>query len=365
MSIESFVGPHAKIPIIIRDDDTNFFTRPQMLDSLYSQVWQEGFKVSLSVVPNQRGIDDGCIPPEMRKTQSDFPLSDNKELVKFLKTKVENKSIEILQHGFYHKNMENGRGEFSQELNAKANIEEGRRILSEVFEIEPRFFVPPFDDISKTNLESVIKIGMIPIYRNTKFDAFLRSTFVPRFLKSFVFKVVMKRYRNLPTLPKPVDLNLSKRGIAWSLPDMQFGKLKSFESLLDFVAAFIESCTISRKPICVLNHYYTYFYDWQNEITNDELFKTWLTMMKSLAEMTDTWKTTFSDLFDRQNRIEKLRIAKTGSKISLESNDFIEDFSFRINGKLQRDTNLVIDDQTMIATVKQVKPQSVSVFYEK
>src|SRR6476659_5791271 len=157
MSIESFVGPHAKITILLRDDDTNFFTRPQMLDSIYSQAWEDGFKVSLSVVPNQSGIDDVCIPPEMRKTHSDYPLSDNKELVKFLKTRVDNKSIEILQHGFYHKNAENRRGEFSQGLNAKTNMEQGRRMLREVFEIEPRFFVPPFDDISKTNLELVVK----------------------------------------------------------------------------------------------------------------------------------------------------------------------------------------------------------------
>ena len=365
MSIESFVGPHAKIPIVIRDDDTNFFTRPQMLDCLYSQVWKDGFKVSLSVVPNQSGIDDGCIPPEMRKTQSDYPISGNEELVKFLKTGVDNKTIEILQHGFYHKNMENGRGEFSRGLNAKTNIEQGRRILSEAFEMEPKFFVPPFDDVSKKNLEKVIKIGMIPIYRNTKFDAFLRLKFVPYLIKSLVFKAVMKRYINLPTLPKPVNLKFGKLGISWSLPDRQFGRLTSFESLLDFVANFIERSKITRKPIFILNHYHTYFYDWESTITNKELFKTWLTMMKSLAEITDTWKTTFSDLYDRQNRIEKLRIAKTGSKISLESNDFIEDFSFRINGKLQRNTNLVLDDETMIATVKQVKPQSLSVFYEK
>ena len=88
-------------------------------------------------------------------------------------------------------------------------------------------------------------------------------------------------------------------------------------------------------------------------------------MMKSLAEMTDTWKTTFSDLFDRQKRIDKIRVTKTGSKISLESNDFIEDFSFRINGKLQRDSNVNFDDETKIATIKQVKPHSMFVFYEK
>jgi hypothetical protein len=365
MSIESFVGPHARIPIVIRDDDTNFFTRPKMLDTLYSQVWKDGFKVSLSVVPNQRGIDDGCIPPEVRKTRSDYPISGNRELLKFLKTRVENKSIEILQHGFYHKNMENGRGEFSQEPNAKINIENGRRILRDVFDIEPKFFVPPFDDISETNLDLVVKIGMIPIYRNTKFDIFLRSKWVPHFMKSIVFKAVMKKYSNLPILPKPVHVNLGKRAISWSLPDMQFGRLKSFESLLDFVASFIESCNLSRKPICVLNHYYTYFYDWQNEVTNDELFNTWLTMMKLLSKMTNTWKTTFSELYDRQSSIENLRIAKTGSKISLGSNHFIQDFSFRINGRLQRDTNLVFDDETMIATVRQIKPESVSVFYEK
>jgi hypothetical protein len=55
MRIERLVGPCGKLPILIRDDDTNFFTKDHMLESIYSEAWNKGFKVSLSVIPSQRG----------------------------------------------------------------------------------------------------------------------------------------------------------------------------------------------------------------------------------------------------------------------------------------------------------------------
>ena len=58
MKIKPLIGPHGKMPILIRDDDTNFFTRPDMLEPIHSKAWDKGFKISLSVVPFQRGTED-------------------------------------------------------------------------------------------------------------------------------------------------------------------------------------------------------------------------------------------------------------------------------------------------------------------
>ncbi len=364
VKIERFIGPCGKVPIVIRDDDTNFFTKTHMLESIYSKAWNDGFKVSLSVVPLQETLDDIIVPPNMRKTELRYRISDNEGLVKFLRKKVEDKSVEILQHGFFHKTSLNGRGEFSHSTR-KANIESGRNILKRAFEEEPRFFVPPYDDISKRNLELVLKLGMVPIYRQTNFDRFLRSVFIPQFVKFPVFKEVMKKYRNLPYLPRPMYMNIDDSGIFWSLPEREFGRLKTYESLLDLVSVIIKRCSISRMPICILNHYHTYFYDWCNEVSKDDLFKTWKLVLESFANLTYGWRTNFSDLYDRARKIQKIQLLKTGSKITIESKQHIEDFSFRVYGQFDHDPDVTIDEETNIATIKQLIPQSKVIFYER
>jgi hypothetical protein len=66
MKIKPLIGPHGKMPILIRDDDdTNFFTRPDKLETIHSNAWEKGFKISLSIVPFQKGMEDICVPPEI------------------------------------------------------------------------------------------------------------------------------------------------------------------------------------------------------------------------------------------------------------------------------------------------------------
>ena len=66
MTITPLLGPNGKIPILIRDDDTNFFTKSNMLETIYSKAWNNQFKVSLSVIPYQKTINDVCVPPDKR-----------------------------------------------------------------------------------------------------------------------------------------------------------------------------------------------------------------------------------------------------------------------------------------------------------
>ena len=342
MVLQRLLGPYGRLPILIRDDDTNFFTKPNMLESIYSKAWEEGFKVSLAIVPLQRGIDDICVPPVKRFTDSHYSVADNKALVYYLKEKIRSGTIEILQHGLSHHITNNGRGEFGDNSDRKEDIELGRDIIRKAFEVDPKFFVPPGEDISNKNLMALVESGFIPIYRQTLFDTFLRNSFVPAYIKHIATRALSARYKNKTSngnwtiqLVKPVLISAGLETISWSLASMKSANSSSIESLFKLTDKVIESCSISRKPICIINHYHLYYYDWNSSITQKDLIQAWKRILESLNKLMFGWKVTFSELYERANQIRNVRIVKTGSKISIESDIHIVDFSFRTGHYLE------------------------------
>jgi len=83
-----------------------------ILQSIYTEAWNKKFKVSLSLIPSQKGFDDMCVPPDFRKTGALYPIINNEGLVKILKDRPRRGEIEILQHGFSHSVVRGYRGEF-------------------------------------------------------------------------------------------------------------------------------------------------------------------------------------------------------------------------------------------------------------
>lgn len=233
MAITPLLGPNGKIPILIRDDDINYFTTSNMLESIYSNAWENQFKVSLSVIPYQKAINDVCIPPDVRNSQEYDSLENNKDLCLFLKDKISHNHVEIIQHGVSHALID-GRGEFSRNIdgnyktdtiindtyanyygndddddnsyaercnNGKNKIDFesyvniGRNIIKKSLGVTPVFFAPPFDDFSKKNLSSLLDNGMIPIYGQSNYHRFFRSTYVPNYVKKYLANIIIK---NLP-----------------------------------------------------------------------------------------------------------------------------------------------------------------------
>ena len=111
--ITPLIGPYGKIPILIRDDDTNSFTKSNMLETIYSKAWNNNFKVSISVISYQKAINDVCIPSNARNSQEYYSIKNNKELCSFLKNNINHNNIEIIQHGISHALID-GRGELSK-----------------------------------------------------------------------------------------------------------------------------------------------------------------------------------------------------------------------------------------------------------
>ena len=77
------------MPILVRDDDTNFFTRPEMLETIHSKAWDKGWKISLSIVPFQKGMNDVSVPPEIRHTAYSIQLQTMSAWLNSLEKKFE------------------------------------------------------------------------------------------------------------------------------------------------------------------------------------------------------------------------------------------------------------------------------------
>jgi hypothetical protein len=72
------------VKIIIRDDDTCGFTRPEEILSCYQQIWQE-IPVSLSVTPFRIPGNDRNLPEHLNGKMEIFPLHKNQEIQQMLR----------------------------------------------------------------------------------------------------------------------------------------------------------------------------------------------------------------------------------------------------------------------------------------
>jgi Uncharacterized protein conserved in bacteria (DUF2334) len=376
--LKPLIGPSGKVPILIRDDDTNFFTHTRMLDSLYSETWNQGFKVSFSVVPLQRGIEDIAVPPEARSTNSQYSIGENRQLIDYLNNKIDSHSIEILQHGTSHdydKNKYGAWGEFGANRDRRKEIELGLNTLKSALKVQPRFFVPPGESLSRKNLRAVSEVGLVPIYRQTLYDGFLQQQLVPDVFKQIAIRLVRSRYHTNTMAEeilgvqfiKPVMISVRNHGITWSLPRLWSLHLTSFQSLFKLSNKIIKLCSLSRSAICVINHYHLYYYDWNSTITKSDLFHAWRRILSSLNKMEFGWKTTFSELYERAKMIQNVTVVKTGSKITIKSKASVRDLALQISKPLEPNSLLVKNEIQVnnIVNLYDLAPEDKVILYEK
>jgi Uncharacterized protein conserved in bacteria (DUF2334) len=371
MVFQRLLGPYGKMPILIRDDDTNFFTKSNMLESIYSMAWEKGLKISFGVIPLQKGTNDISVPPEVRAKNSLFPVTDNNALVKYMKDKLLSGRAEVLQHGLSHYVTEKGRGEFGQDLDTKESIDLGKNILTRAFDTSPKFFVPPGEDITKNNLRKLVECGLVPICRRTTFNSFLENPFVPNYIKRVATGYVTDKYKDIYKnemitiqFLKPVIITVSRDLISWTVP-LRPSRISSPESLFKFTNRVIQTCYSNRSPICIINHYHLFYYDWNSSISRTELFRCWTQLVKIFQSLEFGWLTTFSELYERSKQIQNIQIVQTGSKITVESKVHVRNFSMRTRYLLEPDNSILFDKDTRILTLEELTPNRKVTLYEK
>lgn len=165
--------------ICLRDDDTNFFTSVEELRTAYGS-FLGNIPITLAVIPfahgSERKILDVEIPYEKKfenlrlweqnattEELSEYhklhPIGDNKELVQELTAMAAEGTIEIAQHGVYHRYTEFGAELLGDRMSFTA-LRDGKEYLEKVFGVCVKTLIPPGNVIDLTVIDYMNRLGM-------------------------------------------------------------------------------------------------------------------------------------------------------------------------------------------------------------
>lgn len=142
----------------IRDDDTSYFTDPELLECVYGDIWAD-VPISLAVVPFHASTRSGGVPREFWEGDEEFPVAQNERLIQCLREGMDANRISILLHGYNHKNYPDGY-EFQTGPNLDRRISEGCGELKRLLDCEIKTFVPPHNALSRQGLVAVDRAGL-------------------------------------------------------------------------------------------------------------------------------------------------------------------------------------------------------------
>ncbi len=263
--------------IIIRDDDTSYFTSPQRLAALYEPLWQAGLPVCLAVIPwvygdtrvywSDGNPHDPGIPPAYRGSQANYCILDNRELCHFLNKKVAAGLVEICLHGYAHTFYEfitHDRAAIRRKLDA------GMALLERAFPAASiRTFVPPYDRISPVALEELIARGFHISTRS------LNLAPVPQ----------------LPQISGFAAEEIKPGQKLFVCDDYLFSHKRDPAESLARARAALEKNDL----IIISNHYWMFFHPWRSQ-PNPADFAAWQALLHDLL-MREEWRImTFSAL---------------------------------------------------------------------
>jgi hypothetical protein len=144
-----------EIRVLIREDDVNYFTDPNLLIKIHAPLLDLKLPLNLAVIPlADCMLHEPFIDKRFRGRNLYLAVSKNDELVEFMKCS----NITVMQHGYTH-TLRYGLVESKlHDVNTfKRRMCAGAKILENVG-IKPRFFVPPRDYLSKQLWSAVFDI---------------------------------------------------------------------------------------------------------------------------------------------------------------------------------------------------------------
>lgn len=139
----------------IRDDDTNYYSDPEILESVFGPIWDE-IPVTLACIPMISPDTDALAEPT---ESSPKPIGENTQLVSYLSEKNQTGAIEIALHGYHH-DTPNSKPEFVSGEQLSSKVRRGREHLEKTFDTDVRLFVPPHVRLSNRGVRAVYNEGL-------------------------------------------------------------------------------------------------------------------------------------------------------------------------------------------------------------
>ena len=272
--------------MIIKDDDTSYFTPVNILEALYGEILEKNV-VNLSVIPNVYSsikLDeseiyykkdklkyDPLISPEFSGSDRYYDVNDNIELINFLNRK----NVDVLQHGYSHEKI-NNLPEFSirdSEFVYKRAIE-GRSILNKCVKKGISFFVPPWNIVSREFVSSlqphykgIVTAGILPFYENL-------NIFIPYYINK-LFKKRYYMYKNILLID---TYDLIQKYMDVSLIPEIFNNIYNYNDI-----------------IIIQNHYWVFLKNWEKD---DVMIEQWRSFYNKILDNNDIKIISYNELFD-------------------------------------------------------------------
>jgi len=260
--------------IIIRDDDTSFFTRPDLLDRIYEPLWANNHPICLAVIPAQRSdviVEhrpgrpyDPSIAPTYRGQTMGHSLLQNRELCAYLNERAREGLVEICLHGYGHSYME-----FASEDEAllREKLAMGRRLLAESLpDAAIRTFIAPYDRLSTLALQLVYEAGFHLCTNSENLTPF----------------------PSLSTIGPYEGYRLSNGLKLFTCNEYLFTHRDKPDESLTNARERLRTETL----LIVANHYWTFFYDWAGP--NESMLRCWRAFVDDVLANPDHELTTFS-----------------------------------------------------------------------
>ncbi len=312
----------------IRDDDTSYYTPPDMLEKLYQNAWGMGFKISLAVIPRittdiipgryvrSRGLKyTPMVPPDVRGTGEKRDIAGNRKLVEYLISRTRMGRLELLLHGLEHRRVD-GAPEFSSKGNyqTRERLEEAGRIFEETFGWKPKVFVPPWELLSLESRDLLREIGYHLCRR------------YPRFLDEYL-KSISKGYYPIPFKRRPVillkDLGANYVSFRPGIFDLRdngyfFSMLYDAESSRKASREIFLRNYENWNASIWCNHYWEFFFDWEEEISKTGIFENFNRFLQFVSGF-NIWKCGLQELAEWLRRYHSLTIRATENTLEIES----------------------------------------------
>ena len=323
--------------VIIRDDDVSFFAPSHKLDQLYEKAWEQGFKVSLGIIPSVKAIDDFLVPPEYRGKLSQHELNANEELVAYLGKKTIAGQCDIVQHGYAHE-MLSGVPEFSvnnaKEIESRLDI--GRIMIEACLCVRVTAFVPPWNRVSKQARE-ILGEHDLALCLGTR--------------KSRLPKLGIRPDLHVVWSSNPVEI--------FSSLDPWSNRNKAFvfsRGLVDRAKKRFDMCLKNGDCFCLLNHYWGYYQDWQDSISREK-FDSFYSIL-SYVDRDCVWKTTLSEMGSWLRGLRGVSLHQKGNKITLTSSALIHGVA------IKAERNSVFPENEANVIVKEEEDSTLLIFKE-
>ena len=147
--------------LILRDDDCNFFTDVNLLESFFSLIPKD-IAIVMGIIPFIKPSVCGCVPPYLwGQSKNEFKITDNKELCSLLRFLVKEGKVIPAMHGINHLYTPNLFGklkpEFHQQKFSSKIITLGIKEIQLATGVVPNIFIPPSNKINPYNYNLISK----------------------------------------------------------------------------------------------------------------------------------------------------------------------------------------------------------------